>query len=304
MTTDGPEFTKQLPLAQQLVDEQAPFLLRPLGDDPADGRNWVVKAIERTGQSAEEALHTWAFGFALEPGLLWSAAAETKGEDEARAVCAETWRRLPAEVRESAQRIFSFGSEEPPYGLSLELGAEQILERTGRSVEDELIFWNRAFTAHDHEMWQVLEHRYGAREGLIVYSRVWEQIALTFLDVVKQAIGLTEIRTTEDLARMNRAYWEAIGSEVEEVETTPDRHVAIIKTCPFWDNMIDMYGKDAANNMHQKTIGATSANYYQAIMKAVGLWDEFYATQDQYRCLGDGQCRMVYVRRSAMSENE
>jgi len=83
---------------------------------------------------------------------------------------------------------------------------------------------------------------------------------------------------------------------------TVDRHVAIIKTCPFWDNMIDMYGKDAANNMHQKTIGATSANYYQAIMKALGLWDEFYATQDQYRCLGDGQCRMVYVRRSAMAE--
>ena len=37
-------------------------------------------------------------------------------------------------------------------------------------------------------------------------------------------------------------------------------------------------------------------------MKAIGLWDEFYATQDQYRCLGDGQCRMVYVRRSAMAE--
>lgn len=99
---------------------------------------------------------------------------------------------------------------------------------------------------------------------------------------------------------MNRAYWEAIGSEVEEVETTPDRHVAIIKTCPFWDNMIDMYGKDAASRMHQKTIGATSANYYQAIMKAIGLWDEFYATQDQYRCLGDGQCRMVYERRSTL----
>ncbi len=32
------------------------------------------------------------------------------------------------------------------------------------------------------------------------------------------------------------------------------------------------------------------------------LWDEFYATQDQYRCLGDGQCRMVYVRRSTMEK--
>ena len=300
--TNRPGFTRELPLGQQLVDEQAPFLLRPLGDDPDDKRNWVLKAIEKTGQSVEESLHTWVFGFSLEPGLLWNAMVEEKGEDEARAVCAQTWGRLPEEVRQAARQILTFASDEPPYGLSAELDVPQILERTGRSAEDELVFWNRAFTAHDHQMWQALELRYGAREGLIVYSRVWERIALTFLEAVKQAIGLSEIRTTEDLAKMNRAYWEAIGSEVEDVETTPDRHVAIIKTCPFWDNMIDMYGKDAANNMHQKTIGATSANYYQAIMKALGLWDEFYATQDQYRCLGDGQCRMVYVRRSAMAE--
>ncbi len=302
MSPDGtaPGFTKQLPVAQQLVDQEAPFLLRPLGDDPDDPRNWVLKAIERTGQSLEEALHTWVFGFTLEPELLWRAAVEEKGEDEARILCSETWRRLPAEVREAAASVLVFASEQPPYGLSLELDVPQLLERTGRTAEEELVFWNRAFTAHDHEMWQVLERRYGAREGLIVYSRVWEQIALTFLDAVKQAIGLDEIRTTADLARMNRAYWEAIGCEVEDVETTEDRHVAIIKTCPFWDNMIDMYGKVAANRMHQKTIGATSANYYQAIMKALGLWDEFYATQDEYRCLGDGQCRMVYVRRSAM----
>ncbi len=299
-----PRFTRELPLRQELVDLEAPFLLRPLGDDPDDPRNWVLKAIEKTGQPLEDALHTWALGFSLEPGLLWNAMVEEKGKDEARAVCAETWSRLSEEVRDAAEATFAWASKEPPYGLSLELDAAGIAERLGRPPEDALVFWNRAFTAHDHELWQVLEHRYGAREGVIVYSRVWEQLALVFLDFVKQALGLDEVRTTDDLARMNRAYWEAIGCEVEDVETTPDRHVAVIKTCPFWDNMIDMYGKQAASRMHQKTIGATSANYYQAIMKAIGLWDEFYATQDEYRCLGDGQCRMVYVRRSALAEGE
>jgi len=302
MSPDGTAsgFTKQLPVAQQLVDQEAPFLMRPVGDDPDDPRNWVLKAIERTGQPVEEALHTWVFGFTLEPELLWRATVEEKGEEDARIVCAETWARLPADLRETARSVLVAASEQPPYGLSLELGVPELLERTGRTTDEELVFWNRAFTTHDHEMWQVLELHYGAREGLIIYSRVWEQIALTFLDGVKQAIELDEISTTQDLARMNRAYWEAIGCEVEDVETTEDTHVAIIKTCPFWDNMIDIYGKTAANRMHQKTIGATSANYYQAIMKALGLWDEFYVTQDEYRCLGDGQCRMVYTRRSAL----
>lgn len=291
-------------IEQQLVDAQAPFLLRPPGDDPEDRRDWVLKAIERTGQPVEEAAHTWVGGFALENDLFWSALGESRTHDEAVLAYEDHWARLPEEVRRAVRETFTLASEVPPYGLTLELDVPQLVERSGLSPEELLVFWNRAFVHHDHQLWQALEHLFGAREGLIVYSRVWEGFALAFLDLIKQAIGLSEIRTTEDLAKLNRAYWEAIGSEVEEVETTADRHVAIIKTCPFWDNMIDIYGKEAAHRMHQKTIGATSANYYQAIMKALGLWDEFYATQDQYRCLGDGQCRMVYVRRSALKEGE
>jgi hypothetical protein len=291
-------------LEQQLVDAQAPFLLRPPGDDPADQRNWVLKAIERTGQPAEEALHTWVAGFALENNLWWSALIESRTHDEAVWAYEDQWARLPAEVREAAASTFAWKSEQAPFGLSFDLAVPQLLERTSRPLEDELVFWNRAFVHHDHQMWQVLERLFGAREGLIVYSRVWEGFALAFLDTIRKTIGVGQITTSEHLAKLNRAYWEAIGSEVEEIETSPDRHIAIIKTCPFWDNMIDLYGKEAAHRMHQKTIGATSANYYQAIMKALGLWDEWYATQDQYRCLGDGQCRMVYVRRSALEERQ
>lgn len=293
-----------LPLELRLVDMQAPFLLRPPTNEPEDKRNWVLKAIERTGQPLDDALHTWIGAFPLENDLLWQALVESKGEQEARRAAAAAWGRIPQEYRDAAKDAFTFESETPPYGMTLERELSDIVANSGRSPDDLLIFWNKAFVAHDHEMWQVLESLYGAREGLIVYSRVWEGFALAFLDLVKQTIGLDEIKTSEDIARMNRAYWEAIGSEVEEIETTPDRHVAIIKTCPFWDNMIDMYGKVPAHQMHQKTIGATSANYYQAIMKALGLWEEWYATQDEYRCLGDGQCRMVYVRRSSLAPGE
>jgi hypothetical protein len=291
-----------LPIEQRLVDTRAPFLMRPPTDDPADGRNWVLKAIERTGQPVDEALHTWVSGFALENDLFWQALTENRDEREAVTAYEQAWARIPDEYRRAARDTFTFQRDTPPFGLVLEREVPELVARSGTTAEELLVFWNKAFVAHDHEMWQALEHLFGAREGLIVYSRVWEGFALAFLGFIKKLIGVDEFRTTADLAKMNRAFWEAIGSEVEDVETTPDRHVAIIKTCPFWDNMIDMYGKDAAHRMHQKTIGATSANYYQALMKAIGLWDEFYATQDQYRCLGDGQCRMVYERRSAMAE--
>ena len=166
--------------------------------------------------------------------------------------------------------MFTRKSDEPPYAPALEIGADEIASRLGLSKEDALILWNRGFTGHDHQMWRVWEDFYGAREGVIMYSRVWEGFALGFLDVIKGVVGMQEFKTTEDLARLNRAYWEAIGCEVENVEQTDDRLVAIIKTCPYFDNMVDMYGKEAASEMMKKTIGPTSANYYQALMKALG----------------------------------
>jgi hypothetical protein len=304
MATDTGKFipADQLQLDQRPIDMKAPILLRPIRDDPTDKRNWVLKAIERTGQSVEDALHTWAYGFALEDELMWDATVEYKGEEEAPRVYQEVWRRIPAKYHEAARKVFAWRSDTPPFGLSLEIGAAEIAERMGVSGDEALVFWNRAFTGHDHQMWRVWEDFYGAREGLIMYSRVWEGFALGFLDVIKATIGMQEFKTTDDLAKLNRAYWEAIGCEVEEVEKTDDKLVTLITTCPYFDNMVDMYGKEAASEMMKKTIGPTSANYYQALMKAIGLWETFFVTQDQFRSLGDGVCRMVYIRRSAMTD--
>ena len=306
MATDTSKFipADQLQLEQRPIDMKAPFLLRPIGDDPADKRNWVLKAIERTGQPLEAALSTWAFGFALEDNLMWNSSVEHVGEDQARRVHEEVWRRIPPKYHEAAREVLTWKSDAPPYGLSLDIGAPEIIERMGVSGEEALVFWNRAFVGHDHQMWRVWEDFYGARDAVIMYSRVWEGFALGFLDVIKATIGMQEFKTIDDLAKLNRAYWEAIGCEVEEVEQTADKLVTVITTCPYFDNMVDMYGKEAASEMMKKTIGPTSANYYQTIMKALGLWDTFFVTQDQFRSLGDGVCRMVYIRRSAMTPEQ
>jgi|RhiMetdeSRZDD1v2_1073273.scaffolds.fasta_scaffold20601_5 hypothetical protein len=305
MATDTSKFipADKLNLEQQPIDMKAPILLRPLGDDPADKRNWVLKAIERTGQPLDTALETWAFGFALEDDLMWNSSVDHVGEEAARRHHEEVWRRIPDKYKDAARKVFTWSSETPPLGLKLEIGADEIASRLGMSKEDALVLWNRGFTGHDHQMWRVWEDFYGAREGLIMYSRVWEGFALSFLDVIKAAVGMQEFKTTDDLARLNRAYWEAIGCEVEDVEKTEDRFVAVIKTCPYFDNMVDMYGKESASEMMKKTIGPTSANYYQALMKALGLWETFFVTQDQFRSLGDSVCRMVYIRRSALPQD-
>lgn len=193
---------EQLSFEQRPIDMKAPILLRPIGDDPEDKRNWVLKAIDRTGQPLEEALHTWAFGFALEDELMWKASVEYKGEEEAWRVHEEVWRRIPAKYHDAARTIFDWQSETPPHGLSLEIEAAEIIERMGVPAEEALVFWNRAFVGHDHQMWRVWEDFYGAREGVIMYSGVWEGFALSFLDVIKATVGMQEFKTTDDLAKL------------------------------------------------------------------------------------------------------
>jgi hypothetical protein len=304
VATDPTKFVpaEQLTFEQRPIDLKAPILLRPVRDDPEDKRNWVLKAIERTGQPLDEAIHTWAFGFALEDNLMWDSVAEHLDEEQARRAHEEVWRRIPVKYHDAARAVFTWTSEQPPYGLSLDIEVPKMLARLDLPGEDALVLWNRAFTGHDHQMWRVWEDLFGARDAVIMYSRVWEGFALSFLDVIKSVINVQEFKTTDDLAKLNRAFWEAIGCEVEEVEHTPDKLVTVITTFPYFDNMVDMYGKEAASEMMKKTIGPTSANYYQALMKAIGLWDTFFVTQDQFRSLGDSVCRMVYIRRSAMPE--
>ncbi|MGH3142712.1 MAG: hypothetical protein ACRDO9_06235, partial [Gaiellales bacterium] len=189
--TDRSKFipADQMSFEQRPIDRSAPILLRPVGDDPSDMRNWVVKAIERTGQTLEEAIHTWAFGFALEDNLMWDSAVEYQGEDEARRAHAEVWRRIPATYQDASREAFTWQSATPPYGLSLDIGVDELLARLEISGEDALVLWNRAFTGHDHQMWRVWEDLYGAREAVIMYSRVWEGFALSFLDVIKKTIN-------------------------------------------------------------------------------------------------------------------
>lgn len=170
------------------------------------------------------------------------------------------------------------------------------IEQTGQSTEDALVGWVQAFVTHDYLVWRVLEDMFGAREAVIIYSKVWENFAKSLLEHVKQSQKLTKY-DMDDLAKLSRAYWEAIGGVYRVVEHSEDHHIAEISTCPYWDNMVDMFGKEKANEMQKKVIGPTSANYYQALIKELGKWDEIYVTQDKFRCLGDDVCRMVYERR-------
>ena len=140
MPTDTSKFVPadRLTFEQEPIDMKAPILLRPLGDDPKDKRNWVLKAIERTGQPLDAALTTWAFGFGLEDDLMWDATVEYMGEEEARRHHAEVWRRIPEKFKDAAEKCSPGRAGRPPTASPSRSTPTRSSSRLGLSKEDAL----------------------------------------------------------------------------------------------------------------------------------------------------------------------
>ena len=183
------------------------------------------------------------------------------------------------------------------------------IDKIGQSAEDAAVAWVQAATTLDFLSWETMEEALGARQAHIIYSRIWEKMAQNELPHVLEACGLKEKKnlSMHDIGEISRAYWEGISCPYRTVEETDDIHVGEVSDCPYWENMKILYGEERARDVVKKGMGATTANYYQAIIKELGLWDEIYATQDKCMCLGDDVCRVVFKKRSPkfknMSEN-
>ncbi|MEW6273679.1 MAG: hypothetical protein AB1556_00975 [Bacillota bacterium] len=176
------------------------------------------------------------------------------------------------------------------------------LEKTGQSVEEALVAWVGAAAALDLLYWETLEEAFGARTAHRIYSKVWEKLALGNLDHVLDALGVRDNINIKTIGQISKVYWESINCPYTVVEETDDIHVGEITICPYWESLKEIFGEERARDCCKKGMGATTANYYQAIIKALGKWDEIYATQDKCMCLGDDVCRVVFKKRKNSCE--
>ena len=185
------------------IDEEAPFLLRPPGDDPDDARNWVVKAIERTGQSLDEALHTWIVRVHARAG-----AALRRDRRRRRA------RRRPASSAPRPGRTFPRSTRTPlARPLTGHHGGATVrprardrappmsLARTGHhGGGGARLLEPRVHGARPSDVAVLGGPLRGARGPDHVLPRLGADFALGFLDAIKAAIGMEEFETTDDLA--------------------------------------------------------------------------------------------------------
>ena len=169
----------------------------------------------------------------------------------------------------------------------------------GDSIEEAFVNWLKAFTIYDFAAYTYLEKHLGSKDGLKIYMGLWETFALTPLEQMKKMLGIKDASDIDMdmIGKLSQAYWESISSPYRVARHTKDVHEGEVIICPYWENMKTILGEGKARSMTLKTEAVVSVNYYDAILKALGVFGKFSFTMDKFMCCGDDCCRVRFERR-------
>jgi len=169
----------------------------------------------------------------------------------------------------------------------------------GDYPEEVLVNWAKAFAIYDFAIYTYLEKHLGAKDALKVYMGLWESFALHPLEQWEKALGIKDASDIDIdmIGKLSQAYWESIVSPYRVTKHTKDLHEGEVIICPYWENMKALLGEEKARSMTLKTEAIVSVNYYDAILKALGVFDKFSFTMDKFMCCGDDCCRVRFERR-------
>ena len=269
--------------------------------------------LEKIGAKPEEQLYTWSQGLGFHNANLLESLnkhverAETRGR-----ILKDLWRSFHSLGLEKVNKVLGVTADPDVEAINRTLTAmmsdrdHPAILGAGDYLEEALLNWVRAFAVYDWSVWTYLERWLGAKEAMKIYMGLWETFALAALDHWKAAAGIEEGKeiTMEQLAKLSRLYWESIGCPYKVTKDTADVHEAEIEDCPYWQNMKALFGEERARSMTLKTEAVVSVNYYDAVLKALGIFDKFSFTMDKFKCCGDDCCRVRFERRKQVNSKE
>jgi len=268
-------------------------------------KNPLFVALKKVGHEAKDDIFVWSQGLGFHNSNLNQSLKKNVEAQKTRSILTDLWKFFYSVGLEKPNKVLRI--TENPHIERINNVLNEIMENKdhpaifemGDSVEDAILNWVRAFAIYDFAAYTFLEKHLGAKEGLRIYMGLWEIFALAELDSYKKALGIDDTTTinVDILGKLSRAYWESIGCPYKVIQHSPDIHEAEVEMCPYWENMKEILGEEKCRSMTLKTEAATSVNYYDAILKALGVFDLYSFTMDKFACCGDDYCRVRFEKR-------
>ncbi len=268
--------------------------------------NPAFAALKEVGHKPEDDIYIWSQGMAFHhKNLLDGLKENVKDQTLRQKILSDLWSFFYTVGLDKVNKVL--GIEKKPNVEKINKILADILNDKnhpailgmGGYVEEAFLNWLRAFTIYDFSAYTYLEKHLGAKEGLRIYMGLWEIFALSALDHWKGVIGIKDPSEIDmdALGKLSKVYWESIGSSYRVTKHNKDVHEAELGACTYYENMKAILGEEKARSMTLKTEAITSVNYYDAILKALGVFDKFSFTMDKFQCCGDNACRIRFQRR-------
>jgi hypothetical protein len=269
-------------------------------------KNPAFTYLEKIGHKAEDDIYTWSQGLGFHNHNLLNGLKENVNSPKVReAILSDVWKFFYSAVPEKINRVL--GVEENPDVEKINKLLNEIMHDKKHSaisgigdyIEEAFLNWVKTFAIFDFAAYTYLEKHLGAKEALRIYMGLWETFALAALDNMKKNFGIKSAADIDMdmIGKLSRAYWESISGPYRVTRHTKDVHEAEIVTCPYWVSMKALLGEGKARSMTLKTEAVVSVNYYDAILKALGVFDKYSFTMDKFACCGDDCCRVRFEHR-------
>jgi hypothetical protein len=269
-------------------------------------KNEVFAGLKEVGHRPEDDIYIWSQGMAFHNQNLIDGLKENVNDSKLREkVLYDLWSYFSTVGLEKVNKVLGIG-EKPNVDKINKILTDILKDKNhpailgmGEYIEESFLNWLRAFTIYDFSAYVYLEKNLGSKDGLKIYMGLWEKFALSALDPWKKTFGIkgpSDI-SMDMLGKLSKAYWESIGIPYHVTQHTQDVHEAELGVCAYFANMKAILGEEKARSMTLKTEAATSVNYYDAILKALGVFDKFSFTMDKFQCCGDNTCRVRFERR-------
>ena len=269
-------------------------------------KNEVFAGLKEVGHRPEDDIYVWSQGMAFHNQNLIDGLKENVNDSKLREkVLYDLWSYFSTVGLEEVNKVLGIG-EKPNVDKINKILAGILNDKNhpailgmGEYIEEAFLNWLRAFTIYDFSAYVYLEKNLGSKDGLKIYMSLWEKFALSALDPWKKTFGIkgpSDI-SMDMLGKLSKAYWESIGTPYHVTKHNKDVHEAELGVCAYFANMKAILGEEKARSMTLKTEAATSVNYYDAILKALGVFDKFSFTMDKFQCCGDNTCRVRFERR-------
>lgn len=269
-------------------------------------QNPVFPALQEVGHKPEDDIYVWSQGMAFHNQNLIDGLNEHVDNPQLRRkVLQDLWNHFYTVGLNRVNEVLGVEAN-PDVELINRTLAGVLADRNhpailgmGDFVEEAFVNWLKAFTLYDFSAYTYLEKNLGAKDGLRIYMGLWEKFALSALDQWKETLGIQDASQIDMdvIGRLSKAYWESIGIPYHVTRHDEEVHEAELGVCAYYANMEEMLGREKARSMTLKTEAATSVNYYDAILKALGVFDRYTFTMDKFQCCGDDTCRVRFERR-------